>query len=112
MPLASKPLPAGHNPVQEDSQGVCPVAVLDAGAGVVIASSTQSKVDDALARLDSASASGRILDVASEKQSEGFFANVGHFDHLVYTAGDFFELGPFENVSLLCKHRIRSMLDS
>lgn len=88
-------------PVRDTACLLLRTAVLDSGANVIIASSTQSKVDDALTRLGSASASGRTIDVSSDEQLEGFFAKVGDFDHLVYTAGDALRVGPFEKVSLL-----------
>ncbi|KAK9834491.1 hypothetical protein WJX74_002854 [Apatococcus lobatus] len=75
-------------------------AVLDSGAEVIIASSTQSKVDGAMARLDSPSASGRTVDISSEEQLRHFFEDVGPFDHFVYTAGDALQLGQFEQTDL------------
>ena len=57
------------------------------GAKVFVASSTQSKVDSAVARLGSG-AEGATVDTADESSVERFFSQVGAFDHLVYTAGD------------------------
>ncbi|MEO8538529.1 MAG: SDR family oxidoreductase [bacterium] len=58
-----------------------------AGARVVVGSSQQSKVDDAVARLGTG-AEGAVVDASSEDNVAGFFARLGGFDHLVYTAGD------------------------
>ena len=58
-----------------------------AGARVVLASRTQVKVDAALTRLASG-AEGGTVDTADEASVERFFAQLGGFDHLVYTAGD------------------------
>lgn len=58
-----------------------------AGAAVLVASRTQVKVDAALARLG-AGAEGATVDTGDEADVERFFARVGPFDHLVYTAGD------------------------
>ncbi len=57
------------------------------GATVVVASSDKAKVDAAVARL-SAGASGGVVDVADEASAAAFFAGVGAFDHLVFTAGE------------------------
>ncbi|QXG75978.1 SDR family NAD(P)-dependent oxidoreductase [Modestobacter sp. L9-4] len=62
-------------------------AAIDAGAEVVIASSRQSSVDTALNEL-TASATGHALDVLDEASVAAFFAQVGDFDHLVFTAGE------------------------
>ena len=60
---------------------------LERGADVTVASSRQVSVDKALATLGGA-ASGQALDVNSLTAVEEFFAGVGGFDHLVYTAGE------------------------
>ncbi len=62
-------------------------AAQSAGAKVVVASRSQAKVDGALARLEPA-AEGATIDTGDEADVERFFARVGSFDHLVYTAGD------------------------
>lgn len=58
-----------------------------AGAKVFVASRTDVKVHAAVARLG-AGAEGATVDTADEADVEQFFARVGTFDHLVYTAGD------------------------
>jgi NAD(P)-dependent dehydrogenase (short-subunit alcohol dehydrogenase family) len=64
-----------------------------AGARVVVASSSQDRVDSAVKRLG-AGAEGRRLDVADGEAIAAFFDAVGAFDHLVYTAGESLLLKP------------------
>ena len=61
------------------------------GASVVIGSSSAAKVDGAKARLPGAEA--LAVDVKDEASVAAFFAQVGAFDHLVFTAGDWSGLG-------------------
>ena len=58
-----------------------------AGANVIVASSKQANVDAAVARLGQG-AEGSAVDVTSDDDVAAFFARVGNFDHLAYTAGD------------------------
>jgi NAD(P)-dependent dehydrogenase (short-subunit alcohol dehydrogenase family) len=60
------------------------------GARVVIASSGAAKVEAAVKRLG-LGASGGVVDVRDEASVAAFFDTLGHFDHLVFTAG---EAGP------------------
>ncbi len=69
------------------------------GAAVVVASSRQERVDQALARLPQGS-EGFALDLASEEQICQFFERIGPFDHLVFTAGEALRLGELESVPL------------
>lgn len=62
-------------------------AAAERGADVIVASSRQSGVDKALAVLP-AGARGSVLDLRDERAIAAFFAGVGEFDHLVYTAGE------------------------
>jgi NAD(P)-dependent dehydrogenase (short-subunit alcohol dehydrogenase family) len=57
------------------------------GARVVIGSSSADNVEAAVKRLGQA-ASGEAVDVQDEASVAAFFAAIGAFDHLVYTAGD------------------------
>jgi NAD(P)-dependent dehydrogenase (short-subunit alcohol dehydrogenase family) len=57
------------------------------GAGVVVASRRQESVDAALKRLPE-DAEGRVLDASDEEAVRDFFAGLGGYDHLVYTAGE------------------------
>lgn len=57
------------------------------GALVVVVSSTQQKVDEALSLLPEGS-KGFAADLGDEKQIELLFKKIGEFDHLIFTAGD------------------------
>jgi len=62
------------------------------GAAVVIASSRQARVDEALATLP-AGAEGRALNLADEAAVRALFADLGGYDHLAFTAGEALQLG-------------------
>lgn len=62
-------------------------AAAQAGAEVIIASSSKDRVKAALERLPTGT-HGEALDVTDEAAVSAFFARVGAFDHLVYSAGD------------------------
>jgi len=57
------------------------------GAKVVIASSSLSRIDQALKVLPENS-SGYAVDLSNEANIRDFFSGIGAFDHLVYTAGE------------------------
>lgn len=57
------------------------------GALVVVVSSTQKKVDEALSALPEGS-TGFTADLGDEKQTELLLKKIGEFDHLIFTAGD------------------------
>ncbi|MHC3468918.1 SDR family oxidoreductase [Streptomyces sp. 7R007] len=57
------------------------------GAEVVVASRSKESVEGALARLPQG-AEGHLLDVSEETRVRDFFARLGAFDHLVFTAGE------------------------
>ena len=67
-------------------------AAARAGADIVIASSNQARLDAALATLPK-SAAGHALDLRDEAAMQALFAEIGSFDHLVYTAGEALQLG-------------------
>jgi NAD(P)-dependent dehydrogenase (short-subunit alcohol dehydrogenase family) len=69
------------------------------GARVVVASSRSARVDAALAQLP-ATAEGRVADLLDEDAIRSLFAELGAFDHLVYTAGDTLTLGLVEATTL------------
>lgn len=79
-------------------------AAIDAGAEVVVASSRQSSVDAALAEL-STSATGHAVDVLNPESLRGLFAEVGAFDHLVYTAGEPLSLLPARDMDVVAARR-------
>ncbi len=56
------------------------------GASLVIGSSNKANVSTAVERLGGAT--GRTVDLSDEASVTGFFGEVGAFDHLAITAGD------------------------
>jgi NAD(P)-dependent dehydrogenase (short-subunit alcohol dehydrogenase family) len=69
------------------------------GATVVIASSRRARVDKALAALP-AGAEGHTLDLTDEPAVKIFFAGLGPFDHLVFTAGETLRLGALSDANI------------
>ena len=67
------------------------------GADIVVASSSEAKVDAARGLLP-AGAVAHVVDVTDEPQVAALFERVGAFDHLVFTAGDW---GPMRSNSRL-----------
>jgi NAD(P)-dependent dehydrogenase (short-subunit alcohol dehydrogenase family) len=82
-------------------------AAARAGAEAVVASSSKERVASAVARLGG-SAAGHVVDVLDQEGVRGFFAEVGAFDHLVYTAGDRPRLAPVAGAALA---DVRTALD-
>jgi NAD(P)-dependent dehydrogenase (short-subunit alcohol dehydrogenase family) len=74
-------------------------AARKAGADVLVVSAKQSSVDQALIELP-AGTSGRTLDVFDVAAIGSFFAEVGEFDHLVYTAGESLVLMPLAELDV------------
>ncbi|HEX4741081.1 MAG TPA: SDR family oxidoreductase [Caulobacteraceae bacterium] len=66
-------------------------AAVEEGAAVVVGSSSQARVDAALAVLGK-TAEGRAVDLADPAATRAFFERTGPFEHLVYTAGDSIQL--------------------
>jgi NAD(P)-dependent dehydrogenase (short-subunit alcohol dehydrogenase family) len=66
-------------------------AAAGAGADVIVGSRSSASVERAVAALSATSpgtVTGRTVDVTDAASVREFFAAVGPFDHLVYTAGD------------------------
>lgn len=57
------------------------------GAKVVVASSNAERLQKAIASIGG-DAEGQGIDVSDERAVESFFAKLGPFDHLIFTAGD------------------------
>lgn len=74
-------------------------AAAELGAAVIVASSTKSSVDSALAVLP-ADAEGRVLDLRDDTAIAAFFAGVGQFDHLVFTAGETLFVSPLADLEI------------
>jgi NAD(P)-dependent dehydrogenase (short-subunit alcohol dehydrogenase family) len=68
------------------------------GGQVIVASSTQEKIDNAVKRIDG-DVKGVRLDVTDEAAIGGFFAETGEFDHLAYTAGEALLLKPLAELT-------------
>lgn len=69
------------------------------GASVVIASSRKARVDEAVATLPTGT-EGYVLDLADSDAVRAFFARLGSFDHLVFTAGETLQLGSLATTDL------------
>src|SRR5580693_6607464 len=69
------------------------------GAEVVIVSSNAERVQEAVKSIGG-EAQGQAVDVSDEKAVESFFANIGAFDHLVFTAGDSLQLHELADTDL------------
>jgi NAD(P)-dependent dehydrogenase (short-subunit alcohol dehydrogenase family) len=69
------------------------------GAEVVIASSNTERVQKAIESLGG-NAHGHTLDLSDESAVENFFAKLGRFDHLVFTAGDSLHLHDLASTDL------------
>ena len=69
------------------------------GASIVIGSSSQERIDRAIAAMPSG-AEGHRVDVSREDDLARFFREVDTFDHLVYTAGESLSLDPVSTMRL------------
>ncbi len=69
------------------------------GAEVVIVSSNAERVQEVTKSIGG-KARGQAVDVSGEKAVESFFANLGAFDHLVFTAGDSLQLHELADTDL------------
>lgn len=83
--------------------GVAKASLLSHASHVIIGSSSQQKVDNALSRLRSdisaasisveGKVSGEVVDARDSASVKALFARVGEVDHLVWTSGDALRLG-------------------
>jgi NAD(P)-dependent dehydrogenase (short-subunit alcohol dehydrogenase family) len=69
------------------------------GAEVVIVSGNAARVQGAVKSIGG-KAQGQAVDVSDERAVENFFANLGAFDHLVFTAGDSLQLHQLADTDL------------
>jgi NAD(P)-dependent dehydrogenase (short-subunit alcohol dehydrogenase family) len=69
------------------------------GATVIVASSSQARVDRAREALPG-SAEGYIVDLRSEESIKSLFERVGDYDHLVYTAGESLKTAELKDFTL------------
>lgn len=75
------------------------IAAADAGAAVVVASSSRGRVDKALAELP-AGAEGHVVDLTDPAGPQALMRAVGPFDHLAYTAGEQLALTPLDTLDI------------
>jgi NAD(P)-dependent dehydrogenase (short-subunit alcohol dehydrogenase family) len=68
------------------------------GGDVVIVSSNKKRVEQAAASIENGNAF--VVDLTDESEIEAFFAGVGPFDHLVFTAGETLQIGPLADTEL------------
>jgi NAD(P)-dependent dehydrogenase (short-subunit alcohol dehydrogenase family) len=71
-------------------------AAAEEGAEIIIISSNQKRIDNALTQLPQGS-KGYAVDLTNEQQIKAIFAQIGSFDHLVYTAGESLQLVNLED---------------
>lgn len=69
------------------------------GAAVTVVSSNPSNVQQALAALPE-NASGEVADLTDRVQVDTIFERIGQFDHLVFTAGEAFQLTELGSMDL------------
>jgi NAD(P)-dependent dehydrogenase (short-subunit alcohol dehydrogenase family) len=74
-------------------------AVADEGATLIIVSSNQQRIDNALKELPEGS-KGYAIDLTNEQQVQNFFIQLGKFDHLVYTAGENLQLNTLTDTAV------------
>jgi NAD(P)-dependent dehydrogenase (short-subunit alcohol dehydrogenase family) len=75
------------------------LAAANEGAGVIVVSSKQQRVDEALADLP-ADSKGHTADLTDERQIKALFEQVGEFDHLVFTAGETLQLNELPSLNM------------
>jgi len=75
-------------------------AAADEGATVIIVSSNQQRIDNALKELPAGS-KGFVADLTDETQIQVLFADFGNFDHLVFTAGDTLQLKNLGDINIV-----------
>jgi NAD(P)-dependent dehydrogenase (short-subunit alcohol dehydrogenase family) len=68
------------------------------GAEVIVVSSQQQRVDEALASLPQGS-KGYTANLVDEKQIASLFSQIGEFDHLVFTAGETLRLSDLSTLN-------------
>lgn len=74
-------------------------AAANDGAEVVIVSSNRTRIDQALTTLPAGN-SGYAVDLSREENIRDFFAHIGRFDHLIYTAAENIRLTTIDNTDL------------
>jgi len=75
------------------------IAAANEGAKVIVVSSNQKKVDNALAALPQDS-EGYACNLTDEEQVKELFKKIGGFDHLVFTAGETLQLSELSTAKI------------
>lgn len=75
------------------------IALAEEGANVIIVSSNQSRIDEALTKLPK-NATGYSVDLSKEESIKSFFGQIDNYDHLVYTAGESISLGTLKETEV------------
>jgi len=75
------------------------LAAAEEGAEVVVVSSRQQRVDEALSALPPGS-KGYAVNLTDEQQIAGLFNQIGEFDHLIFTAGETLQLNELPSVKM------------
>jgi NAD(P)-dependent dehydrogenase (short-subunit alcohol dehydrogenase family) len=75
------------------------IAAAKEGAGIVVVSGKQEKVNKALAALP-AGTEGYAVNVTSERELSKLFNDLGAFDHLVFTAGEALHLSELNTLNM------------
>lgn len=74
-------------------------AAASEGAQVLIVSGNPQRMEQALRTLPT-TAQGHVADLSQEVNIQNTFQTIGHFDHLVYTAGENLTLNPIATTAL------------
>jgi len=79
-------------------------AAAEVGGSIVIASSRAARVEAALATLPPGT-TGHIVDLADEGNVKALFAQLGRFDHFLFTAGEELRLAPLAETDIAAARR-------
>jgi NAD(P)-dependent dehydrogenase (short-subunit alcohol dehydrogenase family) len=74
-------------------------AAADEGANVIIVSSNQNRINEALKQLPQ-NAKGYAVDLSKEQNIKAFFDQTGNFDHLIYSAGENLNLNTIDQTDI------------
>lgn len=69
------------------------------GGDIVIVSSSQKRLESALAELP-ANVTARAIDLTNETAIKNLFAEIGALDHVAFTAGELLQLGALESTEV------------
>lgn len=75
-------------------------ALLDVGAHVIVVSSSEARVNDAVKRLDSLNVSGKVGNVRDEEAFTQLLISLAPLDHIVFSGVDVIIRGPLAEADL------------